>query len=178
MTSKSSRQIARACGLLAAAVLLHTQGQAAMLIKTTPCPVPGMREAILQQVNAVRARGYDCGGERFGAARSVSWNQQLFSTATAHSRDMAAHNYFAHESRSGTRAGDRADAHGYKWRSVGENIAAGEDFNASTVVDGWLKSPGHCRNIMNPQFDEIAVACEARGGTTYGKYWTMVLGRR
>lgn len=175
---KTSRSVARACGAIAAAFLLQTHASAAMLIKTSPCEVPGLREAILQQVNTVRARGYDCGGERFGAARSVTWSQQLLATAAAHSRDMAANNYFAHESLTGTRAGDRADANGYKWRSVGENIAAGEDFDVSSVMAGWLKSPGHCRNILNPQFDEIAVACESRGGTTYGKYWTMVLGRR
>lgn len=163
---------------LAFALVLQTTAHAGAVFKSSPCNLPGLREAMLQQVNAVRARGYDCGGERFGAASAVAWNAQLFSTAAAHSRDMAEHNYFAHESLSGTRAGERADAQGYKWRSVGENIAAGEDFTAATVMQGWLKSPGHCRNIMNPQFDEIAVACEARGGTAYGKYWTMVLGRR
>ena len=105
---KTSRSVARACGAIAAAFLLHSQVQAAMLIKSSPCEVAGLQQAILQQVNAVRARGHDCGGERFGAARSVAWNQQLFATATAHSRDMAANNYFAHESLSGTRAGDRA----------------------------------------------------------------------
>jgi uncharacterized protein YkwD len=174
----SSKTLARACAFIATAFVLQTQATAAMTIKTTPCNVPGLREAILQQVNAVRARGYRCGSEAFRAANAMAWNQQLFSAAAVHSRDMAQNNYFDHASPRGARAGDRADAQGYKWRSVGENIAAGEDFTAISVVDGWLKSPSHCRNIMNPEFDEVAVACEKRAGTTYGAYWTMVLGRR
>ena len=144
---------------------------------SSPCAVPGMREAILQQVNAVRARGYDCGGERFGAARSLGWNQQLVSAASGHSQDMAENNYFDHRSLTGTHAQERVDAVGYKWGSVGENIAAGQ-FTAQTVMAGWMNSPGHCKNIMNPRYSEIGVACVQRAGTVYGDYWTMVLARR
>ena len=136
-----------------------------------------MREAILQQVNAVRARGFDCGGERFGNAQPVRWNDQLVSAASGHSRDMADNNYFDHTSLRGTHPQHRVDATGYKWRSVAENIAAGQ-FTAHSVMRGWMDSPGHCRNIMNPKYTEIGVACVQRPGTTYGDYWTMVLARR
>ncbi|MBA2675375.1 CAP domain-containing protein [Ramlibacter sp.] len=142
-----------------------------------PCNVPGMRAAILQQVNAVRATGADCGGERFGAARTVGWNEQLFTAADVHSRDMAASNYFSHESLRGTRAYQRVEAQGYRWKSVAENIAAG-DFTVRGVMDAWMQSDGHCRNIMDPGYTEIAVSCVSRPGTTYGDYWTMVLARK
>ncbi|TWO65028.1 CAP domain-containing protein [Caenimonas sedimenti] len=144
---------------------------------STPCEVPGLREAILQQVNAVRARGSNCGGQVYGAARAVAWNDQLVSAASGHSRDMADRNYFDHRSLSGTEPAHRVDAVGYKWRGVAENIAAGQ-FDAHSVMRGWLNSPGHCSNIMDPKFTEIGVACAARAGTVYGGYWTMVLARR
>ena len=74
-------------------------------------------------------------------------------------------------------AGERATAEGYHWRSVGENIAGG-DRSVETVVRDWMDSPGHCANIMNPEFTEIGLACVERSRSTWGTYWTMVLGRR
>ena len=47
---------------------------------------------------------------------------------------------------------------------------------AQAVVDGWLKSEGHCRNIMNPSFRELGVGY-ATGGS-YGKYWVQNFGAR
>lgn len=150
---------------------------AATFKSSTPCEVPGMREALLQKVNAVRARGYNCGGQFLGNARPVSWNAQLESAAATHSMDMAANNYFSHQSLKGTRAQHRVEAQGYNWSSVGENIAAGE-FSVDGVMQGWLNSPSHCRALMDPTYVDIGVACMSRAGTTYRDYWTMVFGRR
>jgi uncharacterized protein YkwD len=60
---------------------------------------------------------------------------------------------------------------------VGENLAGG-DRNVAGAVQGWLDSPSHCENMMNPKFADAAVACVARAGSQWGTYWTMVLGRR
>jgi uncharacterized protein YkwD len=168
----------RIAAVAVAGVLFQGFAFAASPYKSAPCEVPGMRELILQQVNAARARGYDCGGQRFAAARPVAWNGQLYSAAVAHSRDMAENNYFSHASPRGDQAEQRVESVGYHWGSVGENIAAGERYTADTVVGGWLGSTGHCRNIMDADFNEVAVACISRPGTTFGSYWTMVLGRR
>jgi len=175
--TKSTQAVARSSAIVAAAFLVHSFAQAGGVFKAAPCEMPGMRQAVLQHVNQVRARGFDCGGEAFGPAQPVAWNDQLVSAAAGHSEDMAEHNYFAHENLRGVRAPQRVDAVGYKWRSVGENIAAGA-FTARTVMSGWMDSPSHCRNIMNPKYTEIGVACIAKPGTTYGEYWTMVLARR
>jgi len=40
-----------------------------------------------------------------------------------------------------------------------------------------MASPGHCGNIMNPRFVDVAVAGLHLPGTTYNHYWVMVLGR-
>jgi uncharacterized protein YkwD len=173
-----SRSIARVSGAVLMSVLaLHAGLAAATGPGDATCNIPGAREAILQQINAVRARGADCGGQRFGAARPVGWNEQLFSAADVHSRDMAQYNYFSHESLRGTQAYQRVQAQGYRWKSVAENIAAGQ-FTVGGVMDAWMRSEGHCRNIMDPAFTEVAVSCVTRAGTTYGGYWTMVLARR
>ena len=177
MVMHFSRLPTRASAVLAVALVAPALAGAGTMKFSTPCDVPGLREAILQQVNAARERGASCGGQAYGAARTVAWNDQLVSAASGHSRDMADRNYFDHRSLSGTEPGQRVDAVGYKWRGVAENIAAGQ-FDAQSVVRGWLNSPGHCRNIMDPKFTEIGVACAARAGTVYGGYWTMVLARR
>lgn len=172
-----SRSFALSSAVLAAALTVHSLAHAGPFQGSAPCEVPGLRETVLQQVNAVRARGADCGGEAFGPADAVSWNEQLASAATVHSTEMAQNNYFSHRSLSGTRVNQRAQAQGYKWRAVAENIAGG-DSTVQEVMRGWMRSPSHCKAIMDPAFAELAVACMARPGTAYGTYWTMVLGRR
>lgn len=167
----------RASAVVAVALLAQAVAVAGTMKFSTPCEVPGLREAILQQVNAVRARGSSCGPQRYGAAGALGWNDRLVFAASGHSRDMAERNFFDHRSPSGTEPAQRVDAAGYKWRSVAENIAGGE-FDVRGVMQGWMNSPGHCSNIMDPRFTEIGVACVARQGSYYGGYWTMVLARR
>lgn len=166
----------RAGVALVVALLSHTYAAAAVF-KAKPCELPGMREAMLQQVNQVRANGSRCGSQAFGSARAVSWNVQLQTAAAGHSQDMAENNYFEHQNRRGLQAADRVDAAGYRWRSVAENIAAGNT-DVPAVMKSWMNSPSHCVNIMDPAHQEIAVTCVARPGTAYGTYWTMVLARR
>lgn len=172
-----SRFLVCSTAALASVLMVHSLAQAGPFKASAPCEVPGLRDAILQQVNAVRARGYNCGGQVFGPADGVRWNEQLASAAALHSTEMAENNYFSHRSLSGTRVSQRAQAQGYKWRAVAENIAGG-DSTVQGVMQGWLQSPSHCQAILEPAFAELAVACMARAGTTYGTYWTMVLGRR
>jgi len=144
---------------------------------STSCLIRDFQRGVLQHVNAARAQARDCGDTRMAAAPPLAWNDALFDAAAEHSRDMASHDYFDHTGRDGNRVMQRATARGYTWRAIGENIAGG-DGSVDRVMDGWLRSPGHCRNIMNPEYADIAVACVERDGTRWGTYWTMVLGRR
>ncbi|MCA1247581.1 CAP domain-containing protein [Massilia sp. MS-15] len=134
-------------------------------------------KAILAGVNAARASARSCGGERFAPAPPVSWNPRLGQAALAHSRDMAARRYFNHRAKDGSQAAERAARAGYAWQRVGENIAFGQS-TPDEAVAGWLDSPGHCANIMNPGFTEMGaaygVAAERRSGFVY---WTQVFGR-
>ncbi len=126
-------------------------------------------------VNAARAAARSCGDQNFAATKPLTWNDKLFTAAALHSLDMAQNNYFDHNSRDGTRFSQRITAAGYSWSTAGENIAAGQP-TISSVMQGWLQSPGHCKNIMNPNFKEIAVACvKGLPSSSYSKYWTMEL---
>jgi uncharacterized protein YkwD len=149
--------------LLAAAYVAPPRSQA-----------PVLALQALQLVNEVRARGTRCGERSFGPAPPVRLSEALAGVALGHASDMAVHNYFEHEDLAGHSPADRVRAAGYHEKLVGENIAYGP---ASTeeVVRGWLESPGHCENIMDPRFAEMGIAFAAGQASKRGLYWVQVL---
>ena len=69
-------------------------------------------------------------------------------------------------------------AAGYSYRAAGENIAAGRSLaDPAAVVRAWLKSPGHCRVIMNGKYKELGVG-RVEGPGKWGVYWTQNFGAR
>lgn len=129
-------------------------------------------QQVLERVNAARATPRHCGDKHFTAAPPLRWNDLLGAAALKHSQDMMRHGYFAHEGRDGSSVADRVLAEGYRWRHVGENIAAGQG-TAPRVVQGWLASPGHCANIMNKDFSEMGAAYAYEPNSDAGIYWTQ-----
>ncbi len=134
-------------------------------------------QAVLRLVNDARRRGGVCGAQRFAAAPALAWNDKLAAAALAHSQEMAAHDYFDHLDRRGAVVAQRARQQGYPWRAIGENIAAGQG-SPQQVVAGWLASPGHCANILSPDFKEMATAYALNPQAAMEIYWTQVFGAR
>jgi uncharacterized protein YkwD len=132
-------------------------------------------KAVLEFTNAARARDTICGERHFGPATPLEWNEELASAALAHSRDMATHNYFSHYEKDGSTVGDRAARAGYTWSRIGENIAAGQG-SPEQVVAGWIKSPHHCANIMEPDFRQMGAAYYVDPTSDTVIYWTQVFG--
>ena len=93
-----------------------------------------------------------------------------------HARDMARRKFFEHQGSDGSQPRDRVRRTGYHSRLTGENIAYGPE-SAEEVVAGWLASPGHCANIMDPRFEEIGVAL-AIGRKRGQIYWVQEFGLR
>ncbi|WP_192561460.1 CAP domain-containing protein [Pseudomonas gozinkensis] len=132
-------------------------------------------QKLLEQLNAARAQPRQCGGQAFAATAPLAWNAVLGGVAQEHSREMANNNYFDHKDRDGRTPGDRAELAGYSGQQVGENIAAGQD-TVQKVVAGWLASPGHCANLMNPQYRELGAAYAVDPKSSAGIYWTAMFG--
>ncbi len=65
---------------------------------------------------------------------------------------------------------------GYRYRSTGENIAAGQ-IKPEDAVAGWVKNAPHCANLMNPAFTEMGVAFAVDRRSEMGVYWTQAFGR-
>jgi uncharacterized protein YkwD len=134
-------------------------------------------QKLLEQINVARAQARQCGGQAFAAATPLAWNAELGSAAEVHSRAMANGNFFAHQDRDGRTPGDRAELAGYAGGQIGENIAAALDTPAK-VVEGWLASPGHCANLMNPQYQDLGAAYASDPQSDAGIYWTALFGGR
>ncbi|NWD76115.1 CAP domain-containing protein [Pseudomonas gingeri] len=132
-------------------------------------------QKLLEQINSVRTQAHQCAGQAFAATTPLTWNAVLASAAESHSRNMANNNFFDHKDRDGLMPGDRAELAGYNGQLIGENIAAGQD-TVRKVVDGWLASPGHCANLMNPRFRELGAAYVVDPKSDSGIYWTAMFG--
>ncbi|MCC1493679.1 CAP domain-containing protein [Cognatishimia sp. F0-27] len=92
----------------------------------------------------------------------------LDQAARAHARDMVRNNFFEHTGSNGSTVSDRVRKAGYSYCLVAENLAYGQK-DVQAAMDSWEKSPGHRRNLLNPQLREFGFARE-------GLYWVMVLG--
>lgn len=102
----------------------------------------------------------------------LTYNANLDAAAQAHSNDMVANNYFSHTGQNGSTIGSRARAAGYNWTAIGENIAQGQS-NENLAINGWISSPGHQANNVNPAFKEFGLG---RAGSGSNTTWTLLFG--
>ncbi len=114
-------------------------------------------------------------------------NKRLAAAAAQHNQDMVDNHYFRHESPRGKNVIDRLLGTGYIKRTldwlVGENLAWGTEKLATPrrIVNAWMRSPGHRRNILNRRFREIGVAvvfAAPDGGGKVAATYTTVFGYR
>ncbi len=145
------------------------------LLASDLAPSPQAGREVLVHVNAARAKPRSCGARRFAAAPPLRWNEALAQTALGHSQDMARQDYFDHRGRDGSDASMRATRRGYKWKRIGENIAAGQGDPAQAVA-GWIASPGHCENLMEPGYTEMGAGYAVEPASRGKIYWTQVFG--
>lgn len=132
-----------------------------------------VRQRVLSLANDARARSRRCGSKPFSAAPPLRLAEALNKAALAHSRDMAEHSNMAHEGSDGSTPAQRVTRTRYKWRVVGENVAAGPT-TPDEVMQGWLASPHHCENLMDPRFTELGVGFVFDPRSESGVYWTQV----
>lgn len=161
---------------------LHRKGPKWFVAMASRLEFPQLadRRAVLVKVlaltNEARAHARRCGDRHFAPAPPLQVNEQLADAAQLHAKDMAAHQYLEHAGRDGTTPAQRAMRTGYRWRAIGENIAAGQAA-ADDVVEDWLSSPGHCANIMNPEFVDMGVAFAMNMDSRAVVYWAQEFGR-
>lgn len=123
----------------------------------------------VKKINEARSKGCRCGNTYMPPVDPIKWNDQLAQAAQRHANDMHKNDHFDHTGSDGSTIKDRIEGAGYKWRAIAENIAWGYT-DVDAVVAGWLKSPGHCKNIMNGAYTEM-------GAAQAEEFWTQTFGR-
>ncbi|MFG6117110.1 CAP domain-containing protein [Halobacillus sp. MO56] len=93
---------------------------------------------------------------------------ELSKVARDKSQDMASNGYFSHNSPTYGSPFDMMKSYGIDYRTAGENIAKGQR-SPQEVVNAWMNSEGHRKNIMNPNFTHIGV-----GYVENGNVWTQM----
>jgi len=155
--------------------------------RTTPPTTPPSGRTTTPPTTAVAAGGMSAdeaqvlrlvNRERVSAGcGALGSSAVLLSVARAHSKDMAVHAYFDHNSQNGRTPFDRMRAAGYRGNLMGENIAAGQPTPAA-VMDAWMHSPGHRANILNCGYKVIGIGVVRLASSPFRVYWTQDFGDR
>ena len=120
-----------------------------------------IEQQVVNLVNAERAKA---------GLKPLKADWELARVARFKSEDMRDNRYFDHNSPIYGTPFQMMKSFGINYRSAGENIAAGQT-TAESVMQAWMNSPGHKKNILSPTFTHIGVGY-AKGGS-YGHYWTQ-----
>lgn len=128
-----------------------------------PAPATGDVSAYVQQVidltNAQRSKN---------GLPALKADSQLNGVAQKKSVDMQQNNYFSHTSPTYGSPFDMMRDFGVTYKSAGENIAQGQR-TPQEVVNAWMNSEGHRKNILSSSFTHIGVGYEKTGN-----HWTQM----
>jgi uncharacterized protein YkwD len=125
-----------------------------------PAPIDPQALQVLQETNAARAAA--------GCAPLLLMPLET-TVADRHADEMAATGTMSHTGPDGSTPRSRLAAVGVRPMRTAENVALGYD--AATVVDAWLASPGHRANILDCGLVYVGIA-ERQSGD--GRFWTQV----
>jgi uncharacterized protein YkwD len=141
---------------------------AASPTRSTARPAPpgnvGYEDQVVVLVNQERAKV---------GCRPLTADSRLTAAARGHSQDMAVRNYFDHNTPEGITPWTRITNAGYHFSTAAENIAAGQTTPAQ-VMDAWMNSDGHRKNILNCNLRDIGVGLAYNAKHT--PYWTQDFG--
>ncbi len=165
-----------------AILLLAATGLAAAQ-NFSPPPRPPVRiapddgsDAFVQAAESLIARRIDAQRRKFAPdAPRLAGNADLADIARRRSSDMAEGAPFAHEDAQGRFvAADLVRARFGPYGAIGENImemGSSRPFSPETfaqmAVDGWMKSPGHRKNILDPDYNSSGIGVAIENGTAY-----------
>ncbi|EQE62134.1 CAP domain-containing protein [Clostridioides difficile] len=101
----------------------------------------------------------------------LTLDSSISNVATKKSQDMIDNNYFSHNSPTYGSPFDMLKKFGISYKTAGENIAMGQK-TPKEVVNAWMNSEGHRKNIMNPNFSKIGVGVAQKSVGSI--YWTQI----
>jgi uncharacterized protein YkwD len=160
--------------LLLLGLLVHAAvaPAAAQSTGSSPDLAEAARRIVIQSTDFRRAEG----------AGTTQPNAQLTAAARSFASFMARTDRYGHEA-DGKQPAARAEEHGYRYCIVLENIASLYHSGGFTTQDlaertlhGWKQSPGHRKNLLDPEVTDIGVAI-AQSAASGKHYAVQMLGR-
>lgn len=121
--------------------------------------VSNYEKEVIRLVNELRAKN---------GLKALKEDWELSRVARIKSQDMKDHNYFSHTSPVYGSPFEMMQKFGISYRGAAENIAKGQQ-SPQAVVNAWMNSSGHRKNILNSSYTHIGV-----GYVANGKYWTQM----
>lgn len=109
-------------------------------------PKPNYEAQMLQLINKERQKQ---------GLRPLQADPEMLQVARAHSQDMFAKGYFAHDNLEGKDPFDRMKAANVRFVAAGENLALAQTVEIAHF--NLMNSPGHRANILNPSFGRVGI---------------------
>lgn len=119
-------------------------------------PQPAIAQQLLALANEARSKA---------GVPQLTWDSELADAAMKHCLRMSAEGPIAHRYDGEPDLTARAGAAGAHFSLIEENIAVGS--HPETIHEGWLHSPEHRQNLLNPAVDRIGIAVVANGGVLF-----------
>jgi uncharacterized protein YkwD len=123
--------------------------------------IESLEQQCLDEINDIR---------RVRHLRPLSMLEDLLPVARQYSRRMAEERFFSHTDPEGRSVRERVDEAEIKWRMLGENLAYANGYinPVAASLRGWMESPGHRRNILDPDYSKTAIGVwVSSNGTVY-----------
>ncbi len=124
--------------------------------------VKTLEQKVIDLVNQQRA---------YNGLQALKANWELCRVARYKSQDMIDKRYFSHQSPTYGSPFRMMESFGIRFSAAGENIAYGQR-TPQEVMNGWMNSPGHRSNILNPTYNQIGVGVAKASNGTF--YWTQM----
>lgn len=105
------------------------------------------QELIVKQVNPIR--------EEKGFLK-LQINEKLSNAAQLKAEDMIKRGYFSHTGPNGERPWTWLEKAEYNYAAAGENLAI-DCSDPKVLINAWLKSPLHRKNILNGYFSDVGI---------------------
>jgi uncharacterized protein YkwD len=123
--------------------------------------IESLEEQCLGEVNRVRKAHH---------LAPLEFSGELLDVARDYSRRMAEEGFFAHNDPDGRTLRERVARANIRWHVIGENLAYSNGYinPVAASMSGWMDSPGHRRNILDPEWRQTAIgAWISANGTVF-----------
>lgn len=109
--------------------------------------------------------------------KALRLNSKLTQAAKSHSRDLAKWDRISHHGSDGSNPWKRVKRTGYPARLTAENVGTGQ-ITIEEVFKGWQESPGHNKNLLLADAEEMGIALVHDPKSEFKTFWTLVLGSK